>query len=169
MGNLKSVIAVFIPGSGLAFRRKYFLGAAVFVVWVLAIEGYVAAKSVNPVDAPSYVRPAFLATVIVLSAATVLWEIIVFVRSRAKAAGRLEELYRSALARFAAGDDERAEILLREAVKLDPLDVDCLFLRAEVSRRMGNVSRARRLFRKCRDFDEKGKWKWEIDSALASL
>ena len=88
---------------------------------------------------------------------------------RAPRAEEMDEMYGAALAAFAAGRDEEVLRILRNMLRRRALDPDCLFLRAQTSLRRGDKRRARRLFRKCRDFDEEGKWTWEIGAALDNL
>jgi hypothetical protein len=170
MGILKAVFSVLIPGVGIALRRKYVLGAAIFVVWALFVEGYVLVRTVNPAGLTNYVKPSLLAGLLVIFAASAGRELLHLARVHGlHAADQLQELYSEALGAYVSGEDKRADEILRQALKFDKLDVDCLFLRASVAARLGRRSRARRLFRKCRNFDEKGKWGWEVERALETL
>jgi|GEM_PF-5665320 len=170
MGILKGVFAVIIPGAGKILRRKYLSAALILVVWTVMLEAYLLLKVIRPSGLPVYVEPGLLTALVSVFAANVVLEIIHLARaSRNIATGRLDEIHAQALAAFVAGEHQKADELLKAALRLDGLDPDCLFLRAQVAEWLGKKRRARRLLRKCRDFDEKGKWKWEIASALERL
>jgi len=169
-GIVRGALSVLIPGAGGILRRRYLSAAAELVVWAAFIEGYVLVRTVSPSGLPRYAETVLLTGVLGIFAANAIVEGLRLVReSRNAFGGRLDDIYREALAAFVAGDDKKADELLRTALRLDGLNVDCLYLRAEVAARLGATARARRLFRKCRDFDETGKWKWEIEAALERL
>jgi hypothetical protein len=170
MGIIRGVFAVLIPGGAMILRRKYLSAAAIMAVWTVMLEAYLLLKVIRPSGVPVYVEPGLLTALVSVFAANVVLEIILLARaSRSVSTGRLDEIYSEALAAFVAGEDQKADELLKSALRLDGLDPDCLLLRAQVAARLGKKRRARRLLRKCRDFDEKGKWKWEIHTLLEHL
>lgn len=170
MNTIRNILAVLIPGVGKILRRKYFSGAVILILWIGALDAYVLMKNLNPSGVPLYVEPALLAALISTFAANATNEVLHIGRQqRNLSTGRVDELYSRALAAFVAGEDRSADDLLRSALRLDELNVDCLFLRGQVAGRLGRNHRARRLLRKCGDFDENGKWKWEISAILERL
>lgn len=148
----------------------YLLGALVFVLWSALVEAYVIVGAVNPVGTPGYVRPTLLWAACGVYGLNALAALLLLWKSRR--AGTTEsrgDLHRRALEAFARGSDRECERLLDGLGSMEALDADCLFLRAQAALRQGKRRRAKRLFRKCRDFDEKGKWSWEIAAALEKL
>jgi tetratricopeptide (TPR) repeat protein len=169
-GIAKGALGVLIPGGGRILRRRYLSAAAELVVWAAFIEAYVLVRTVSPSGLPRYAEAVLLTGVLGIFAVNAIVEGLRLVRDAGNASGgQLDEIYREALAAFVAGDDKKADELLRTALRFDALNVDCLYLRAEVAARLGAMARARRLFRKCRDFDETGKWNWETKAALERL
>ena len=151
-------------------RRKYLKAAAVIVVFLALLQAYVLLWVIRPAGVPEYAPAAVLAMMLAVAIANVVAEIYHITRRRHFAAGgKAEELYASALRAYISGEDRKADEFLSSALGLDELNVDFLFLRAVVATRLGKIKRARRLFRKCRNIDENGKWRWEIEAALSKL
>lgn len=170
MGILLSAFSVLIPGGGAIIRRKYFRAAALIVLFLGLLQVYLLVKAIHPAGLPAWTEPAVLAGIIAILAANAAFEAYILVRGRGvDARARLESLYSQALGAYIRGDDGKASELLRAASRLDGLNADVLFLRAQVAARQGHSRRAGRLFRKCMDFDEKGKWGWETQTALNRL
>jgi tetratricopeptide (TPR) repeat protein len=170
MGILKDFFSVLIPGGGAALRRKYFRAAAVMVVFLALLQAYVLLRMVRPAGVPDYAPAAVLALMLAVAIANAVAEGYHITRRRHFAVGgKAEELYANALRAYISGEDKKADEFLSSALSLDELNADLLFLRAVVATRLGKAKRARRLFRKCRNIDENGKWSWEIDAALSRL
>jgi len=170
MGILKRLGAVVIPGGAPALGRKYLLGAGLLIMWVLALEAFFMLRAVSPVSVAPWVEPALLTVVCVAWAANaVVAAAAIKRRSGTASAAARDELYRKGLAAFAAGNDEGCRSFLKKLLAADRLDADCLFLAASIALKQGKIARAKRLFRKCRDFDEKGKWSWHINAALEEI
>ena len=167
MGIIKAIISVLVPGAGALFRRKYFSGAAMVIMWLLLIETLIGLAVVRPVGIADYVMPAGIAGAIAVFALNLLTQGVQLSQAGRKA--KADQMFSQALSSFVAGDDEKAEEILHDLQSIDRLDVDCLFLRAKIALKQGKTRRAGRLFRKCRDFDEKGKWSWEIRQATNRL
>lgn len=170
MRIMRDAFAVLIPGGGKLLRRKYLSAAVILICWTGALDALILLRSLNPTGLPIYIGPALLAAVLGVSVANAANEITHIVRERKNIrTGRVEEFYMQALKAFVSGEDRLADGYLRDALQADELNADCLFLRAQVAIRLGRERRARRLLRKCGDFDENGKWKWEIAAALGRL
>ena len=170
MGIIRGAFAVLIPGVGKMLRRKYAGGAAIVALWAALVECYAVVRVLNPSGLPLYIEPALLAGIVSIWSANAVLEGLQLERARRnRLSGRIETLYADALTAFASGEDAKADELLRSALHSDELNVDCLFLRAQVALKQGKTGRARRLLRKCRDFDEKGKWRWETQAAWERL
>jgi len=165
MGIAGRVFSVIVPGGGLIRRRRYLLGAGLLLLCVLLFEGYAGLLVVSPSGAPGWLGAALFWLAAGIWALNALAEGLLWASG---GEGEREEVYRRALEAFAAGEDERCEKLLASALRRGPLDADFLFLRAQAALKAGRRRRARRLFRKCRDFDEKGKWTGRIESAMKS-
>ena len=166
----RDIIFVVIPGGFAFLKRRYLAGAAFLCVWLALAESWVLHELIRPAGARAGLGgllPAAVAALYAVSAALSAW---VLARKRFCAApGDVDGLYREAMAAFVAGDFEGAHGHLNEILKGNPLDCDCMFLKAEMALARGRKRRAKRLFRKCRDFDEEGKWAWEIQTALEKL
>jgi len=170
MGAIAGTLAVLIPGVGKMLRRKYVGGAIVMIVWLALVEGYILVRTINPSGIPVYSESVLLAAAISFAVANAVLEALHLARQRQnRLTGRIDVLYADALTAFTAGEDARADELLKQALSLDELNVDCLFLRAEIAIRLGRKRRARRLLSKCRAFDENGKWVWETTRAIERL
>lgn len=150
-------------------RKRYLLGAAVLALWAALVEARVGLGIVSPKGLGGYVMQALvwsavgIWTVNALVAAFFLW------RSSRVGPPDRRALYLEALEAFMRGDDDECERVLKGLLRAGAPDADCLFLRAQAAAGGGRSKRAKRLFRKCRDFDEKGKWDWEIRNALRKL
>ncbi len=168
MGIAKRVFLVILPGGFLLLRRRYLLGALYFAVWVflitaralVSVPGLPATGAANWFSAGA---AALFGMNCALALCYIYWE------RGAPRAEDMDETYGTALAAFAAGRDEEVLRILRKMLRRRAFDTDCLFLWAQTALRRGDKRRARRLFRKCRDFDEEGKWAWEIERALRHL
>ncbi len=170
MRIIKGVFAVLVPGAGKLLRKKYLSGAMVIVLWTALAQAYILLKAITPSGLPIYVHPALLAALVSIFAANAVLEVLHLARdARASQGERLDEVYSRALTAFLSGEHAKADELLKTALSIDNLDPDSLFLRAQVAAALGKKRRARRFLRKCRDFDEEGKWKWEIASAMERL
>lgn len=170
MGIARNVFSVLVPGGGKIHRRKYLSAAVVLVLWTAALDAYILLKTLRPAGVPLYVEPVLLTALVATFAANLVNELLHIERERRNiSTGRVDELYAKALAAYVAGEDHSADDLLRSALQLDELNADCLFLRGQIAAQLGRKRRARRLLRKCNDFDENGKWKHEIDSVVGQL
>jgi hypothetical protein len=166
----RDIFAVLIPGGGKLLRRKYISAAVILVSWTVALDAYILLRVLSPSGLPLYIGPALLAAVLGVLVANAVNELTHMVRERTNIrTGRVDEFYLQALKAFVSGEDRLADGYLKDALQVDELNADCLFLRAQVAMKLGRERRARRLLRKCGDFDENGKWKWEIAAALERL
>lgn len=170
MGIARDIIFVIIPG-GFAFqRRRHLAGAAFLCVWLALAEIWALYELTGHAGVPATLGAFLPATVAGLYVASAAFSACIMLRKRSSAGPvDIDGLYRGAIAAFVAGDFEGAHGHLKQIRKRDPLDCDCLFLEAEVALARGRKRRAKRLFRKCMDFDEEGKWAWEIQTALEKL
>ena len=170
MRIIKGIFAVLVPGAGKLLRKKYISAAFVIVLWTALAQAYVLLKAINPSGLAVYVHPALLAALVSIFAANAVLESLHLARDgRAAQDERLDEVYSQALTAFLSGEHSKADELLKTALRIHNLDPDSLFLRGQVAAALGKKRRARRFLRKCRDFDEEGKWKWEIASAIERL
>jgi tetratricopeptide (TPR) repeat protein len=170
VGIAKNIFAVLVPGGGKMSRRKYLSAAAVLVLWTASLDAYILLKTLKPAGIPLYVEPALLTMLVATFVANLVNELLHIGRERRNiSTGRVDELYGQALSAYVSGEDHKADDLLKSALQLDELNADCLFFRGQVAAQLGKKRRARRLLRKCRDFDENDKWKWEIASILGQL
>ncbi|MHC4712159.1 MAG: tetratricopeptide repeat protein [Planctomycetota bacterium] len=165
MGIAKRVFLVILPGGALLLRRRYLLGALYFAGWVFLITARVLFSVLGlPLTGAANWLSTAAAAVFGMNCALALCYI--YWERRAPRAEDMDETYGAALAAFAAGRDKEVLRILRKMLRRRALDPDCLFLWAQTALREGDKRRARRLFRKCRDFDEEGKWTWEVERAL---
>jgi len=170
MRIISAVFSVILPGGGAFLRKRYFLAAAELALFLALVQVYILVEIIRPTGIPARLGAAVLTGAIAIAAVNAAFEIIRLARNNhLRAANSLETLYSQALAAYISMEDAKAEEILRRALRLDGLNVDVLFLRAQVAARLGNARHARRLFRKCRNFDEKGKWGWETQVALEHL
>ncbi|MCD6405951.1 MAG: hypothetical protein J7M19_09000 [Planctomycetes bacterium] len=169
MRIIKAIFAVTVPGGAAVLRKGYLLGAAVLALWVALVEAYVVLRIVSPEGLRGYVMPALVWGAVGISAANALVAALFLWRDSRVGPSERRALYREALEAFARGDDAECERILKGLLWAGAPDVDCLFLRAQAAAGGGRSRRAKRLFRKCRDFDEKGKWDWEIRNAIEKL
>jgi len=147
-------------------KRRLF-GAAFFCIWLALAELWAVMALTGMSLWPRWVQRAVPAAVICAYAVSFALSAWFFLRIRSRR--DCEPLYREAMAAFVAGDFDGAEENLNEILRTNALDGDCIFLKAHIALARGRKRRARRLFRKCRDFDEEGKWAWEIKSTLETL
>jgi hypothetical protein len=170
MRIVAAAFAVLVPGGGAILRRRYFLAAGILIVFLAVVQAWVLARVIHPAGVPGWTGPLLLAGAIAIWAANAAFEVYEAAGGkRHDAANRVAALYSEALGAYISADDEKAEGLLRSAMRIDGLDADLLFLRAQAAAHRGDKRRAGRLFRKCMDFDEKGKWGWEARTALKRL
>jgi hypothetical protein len=164
------IAAVIIPGGSAFLRKSHLRGALFLLLWLVPAEAYVLVTMTKPAGLPASLPSAAWMTAAglwVLNATLALIHIMRSARARRDKMG--EKLFSEALQAHLCGKDAEAEKLLRRLLAIDASDPDALFLRAQTAARLGKTRRAKRLFRKCRDFDEKGKWTWEIVSAMENL
>ncbi|MEE2856583.1 MAG: hypothetical protein VX949_04230 [Planctomycetota bacterium] len=69
---------------------------------------------------------------------------------------------------YLRGRMQRAQMALDSGLVKDDRDIDLLFLDWQVSRSLGNESRARRSRRRLRRFDLDEKWLWEVQREEAA-
>ncbi len=169
MGIAKALIFVLVPGGYWFAGRRYLLGAGAFVLWLVAAETLVV-SSVAGLEVGFRWRELAWGVAVGLYVANFALSLVYVLRRRGGGVQQQrKELYCAALEAFLAGDDAKAGKELMKLRKIDPLDPDGLFLEAEVALAAGRERRAKSLFRRCRDFDEEGKWEWEIECALERL
>jgi len=80
-----------------------------------------------------------------------------------------ERRLRAGMAAWAASDARIACEEFRQALKLDPADVEANLLFATVLARTGQVKQARRRLRICARYDLRHKWAWEISREMTRL
>ncbi|MGE4618395.1 MAG: hypothetical protein AAEJ04_01145 [Planctomycetota bacterium] len=81
---------------------------------------------------------------------------------------QVEEALDDAQRCYLRGRMDRARMALDSGLVQDDRDIDLLFLDWQVSRRLGDESRARRSRRRLRRFDLDEKWLWEVQREEAA-
>lgn len=165
---LRRIGVVLIPGAPLAARRRYVSGALVFITWALIVEAWIFLNTVEPAGAPAKTEKFLLTAAAAVYGIHLAVELVLFIR-RGKKQESADELYLRALAAWTAGRAEDSLDLARRAARRGAGEADCLFLAANAAIAAGKRRAARRFLRKCRDFDEKGKWSWHVEETLRRL
>ncbi len=169
MRIVKHLFFVIVPG-GFGFRTgRYLLGAVFFCVWVLLVQAWIFISLTQPATLAPWLEKTVPAMALVLYGAGFALSAWVAAALRMRQGSDEDVLYSEAMKAFVAGDFDAANAMVRRILKTGALDCDCIFIQAHVALRQGRKRRAKRLFRKCRDFDEEGKWVWETERALLRL
>ncbi len=170
MGIMRDLFSVLVPGGGAILRRKYLKAAVVIIAFLALLECWAVLVTVRPLGIPEYASAGVMTAMLAIVVANAVAEVYHLARRRHRSAGgKAGDLHSQALSAYIVGDDRKAEELITSALRLDEINPDFVFLKGQIAARMGKARRARRLFRKCASFDEYGKWKWEIEAALARL
>ena len=81
----------------------------------------------------------------------------------------IERLYREAVEAYLQGRWNEARRRIERILAMDDTDADALMQLAAIQVRTHQPESARRTYRQCLEQDGAGKWRWEIQRALAAL
>ena len=164
------LLSALLPGLGHTAAGLPLRGLAACVLFAACWLGaaYRLAFAPLPVlDTPFLALAAAAAAVYLITFADLaFW----FWRLRRGARSPLKERrLRAGMAAWAALDAATAREELRQALKLDPTDVEAHLYLASIQARTGQTRQARRSLRLCKRYDLRAKWAWEISREAARL
>ena len=155
-----------VPGAAHLKLRQYLRASALLFFYVLFIDLYIYARWVVT-DAEA---GALLGAWALLGAAAV-WLIgmghmvyLCFFFDKEAHRRRVEELFLQGQQQYLRGEHRTALDSFRQGVRLAPEDPDMRFYLALAYKALGELRRARRTLRQCRNLDDADrKWHWEIE------
>lgn len=161
-----------VAGWGHIYLRRYVLGTALFVLFAAAANAFLLSFLWLGGDGVAQLRAvSFWALVLLLglSVAHVLY-LAIFL-GRPAVCRQRTALLEEALTEHLRGRLVGARRALQTALSLcpDPHDADVFFLLGALAAHEGSARRALRYFRRCERFDERRKWREEIDRQRARL
>jgi tetratricopeptide (TPR) repeat protein len=155
-----------VPGWGHIYWGRERLGLAIFTVFAICgfalLNGLWVSMAQETARATLVAVSASLCVLLFLAAWGDLWR-----RTRPGTVKREAELregfLRQGTIAYLRGDLKEAAASFREAVRVNPTDVEALFRLGVVHSREGDARQARVWLRKARRHDVDGKWRWEVN------
>ena len=158
-----------IPGLGHVLLDRHTLGVFLFTVFAVSANGAFVGTYlwVNQQQQFLILLPSTVGLLLVYPYAFLqIWRLTFGNDQEARWRGRAIRL-RKAVSLYLRGRMDEAEGEIRGLLREEDLDVDCLFYLAMIQRDRGEITKARRTFRRCAALD--AKWRWEVDVELGAL
>jgi hypothetical protein len=168
----KAVLLSVVAGFGHLYLGRYVYGAVLFSLFLASLNGlFLASVWQGEEIAQRLSRVSAVAGAIVWFAAMAHIVALTYLRDRARTRLRREQLLQEALRAYLRDGPFEAKSPLEAVLKLDleRADPDALFLLGAMSRRCGEVRRARKLLRRCRARDRDNKWTLEVRTELEEI
>jgi len=162
---VSTAMSIALPGLG-HFSLGYWVeGFVLSLIYSIALEGFLIGVFVVPGKFAAALPVTFLVMLVVI------WGVaqgLFILRVRNEEEGDLErrqKLFREYVVASLRGDLETARHKLDKVLEMNRGDVDALFHLYQLLRSTGDEAGAKKILKKCRDLDEEGKWKWELQES----
>jgi hypothetical protein len=159
-----------VPGAGLVMLGRIWSGAAIGVLWGVALAATMLTGLVWREAGRTPVFIYFAASAAVLYCGA---QVTMYMRKRALgnhlAGDARDTIFKAALAAYLAGRLDDSEKACKDLLAIDPDDVEATLQLATLARRRGDQAAARRHLVRTRYLDDDGRWDFEVGRELAAL
>ena len=163
-----TALSIALPGMGHFLLGYWVEGFLLSLVYSIALQGFLIGVFVSPGKFASALPVSFLILLVVVWLATQALFILKVRGEEEKDFEKRSRLFRKFMIAMLKNDLEDARRQLERILEADREDVDALFHLHQLLKATGDNEGAGKMLKRCRDFDEKGKWKWELADTLPS-
>ena len=163
-----TALSIVLPGMGHFFLGYWVEGFILSFIYSVALQGFLIGVFVSPGRFASALPVTFFVMLVAVWLAT---QGLFILKVRSEEQKDLEErnrLFRKFMIAMLKNDLENARRQLERILETDREDVDALFHLCQLLRATGDNEGAEKVLKRCRDFDEEGKWKWELVDTIPS-
>ena len=166
---ISTALSIVLPGMGHFFLGYWVEGFILSFVYSIALQGFLRGLLVAPGRLASPLPISFL---IFLVAVWITAQVLFILKVRGEEEVDLERrdrLFKNYIVAYLKNDLEEARHLLNRILDMDNEDVDALFHLYQLLKATGDVAGAGKVVKKCRDLDERDKWRWELQEQSLSV
>jgi hypothetical protein len=166
---ISTALSIVLPGMGHFYLGHWIEGFALSFVYSIALQGFLRGIFVAP---GRLAAPLPLTCLIILAAVWIAAQALFILKVRSEEDvdfERRDRLFKNYITAYLKHDLEESRHLLNRILDMNNEDIDALFHLYQLLKTTGDESGAARVVKKCRDLDEEGKWKWELEEHDFSL